>query len=93
LAFSRAATGISPSFGRVYYPRADNIRLGELMIYLPDFAALSKEYLARAQSLEKELKVVLLALKPSEYAQLPPEKLKKLQSAEKELGVTIIAYH
>jgi hypothetical protein len=62
------------------------------MVFLPDFAALSKDDLAKVQKLEKELNIVLLGFRPMQYARLPPDKLKKLQATEKELGVTIIAY-
>ncbi len=62
------------------------------MVYLPDFAKMSKDDVAKVQKLEKDLGVVLLAFEPNQYAELSTDKLKKLKAAEKELGVTVIAY-
>ncbi len=66
--------------------------LGDRMVYLPDYAKLSKADVGKVQKLEKEIGIVLLAFEPNQYAELSAEKLKKLKAAEKELGVTVIAY-
>jgi len=61
------------------------------MVY-PQTAQLSVEDLNKVKELEKEIGVVLIAYKPTEYASLDDEQVKELQGLEKNLKATVIAF-
>ena len=56
-------------------------------------ANLPEEKLAQIKALEKELKLVLVALEPAaQVAELTPEQLLRIQEMEENLGVILMAY-
>lgn len=61
------------------------------MVY-PQTAQLSVGDLNKVKELEKEIGVVLIAYKPTEYASLDNEQVKELQDLEKNLKATVIAF-
>ncbi len=61
------------------------------MVY-PQTAQLSVENLNRIKELEKEMGVILIAYKPTEYADLDDRQVQDLQKLEKNLKATIIAF-
>lgn len=61
------------------------------MVY-PQTAQLSVNNLNRVKELEKELGVVLIAYKPTEYAELDDKQVQELQKLEKNLKATVVAF-
>lgn|GEM_PF-863100 len=68
-----------------------NNQTGYYMVY-PQTAQLSVSGLNKVKELEKELGVVLIAYKPTEYADLTEDQVKELQKMEKNLKATIVAF-
>ncbi|OPY31779.1 MAG: hypothetical protein A4E32_01381 [Methanomassiliicoccales archaeon PtaU1.Bin124] len=62
------------------------------MVCLPQPAQLSVAQLNKIKALEKELGVVLIAVKAMEFADLTEAQIKDLQKVEKSTGAVVIAY-
>lgn len=61
------------------------------MVY-PQTAQLSIENLNKVKELEKDLGVVLIAYKPTEYAELDDQQVQEIQKLEKNLKATVVAF-
>ncbi|NVO66604.1 hypothetical protein [Methanofollis tationis] len=53
---------------------------------------MSPEQVEKVKSLEKEMKVTLLAYAKPTYSTLKDADLKRIQGLEKELGLSLVAY-
>lgn len=65
------------------------------MATVPNYARLNKDELSKIQTLEKEIKKIVLAYEPeqpSPYAEVNEVQVDKIRTLERELGVILLAY-
>lgn len=62
------------------------------MVVLPQPAQLTVQELNKIKALEKELGVLLIAVKAMEFANLTEQQISDLKKIEKSTGAVVIAY-